>query len=193
MSTLAAWYYKQMAVWSGVLKRDAMALEYWRRLRAERPLDATVVATIAHLRAGKGHPDEAIALMHQALELDPRSAVHWFNLGYLQQERGAHEPAVGSFERAIEIDEKLDRAHYGKGLSLVKLGKTEEAIDPFRKNCELQPLSPYGWYQLAHVYHRLGDSKRVANVIKRLAGFEPRVAKQLERETGVLVGVEVPF
>jgi hypothetical protein len=30
-------------------------------------------------------------------------------------------------------------------------------------------------------------------VIKRLAGFEPRVAKQLERETGVLVGVEVPF
>jgi len=193
VSALAAWYYKQMAVWSGVLKRDEMALEYWQRLRAERPRDATVVATIAHVRAGSGHRDEAIALMHQALEIDPRRAAHWFNLGFLQQERGDHEDAISSFERAIALDEKLDRAHYGKGLSLVKLGRTEEAIAPLKKNCELQPMSPYGWYQLAHVYHRLGDSKRVAQVIKQLAGFEPKVAKQLERETGVVVGVEVPF
>ena len=193
MSALAAWYYKQMAVWSAVLKRDEMSLEYWQRLRAERPRDPTVVATIAHMRASDGHRDEAIALMHQALDLDPGRAEHWFNLGFLQQEREEHKEAVRSFERAIGLDAKLDRAHYGIGLSLVKLGRHEDAVAPFKKNTELQPLSPYGWYQLAHVYHRLGDSKRVARVIRQLAGFEPKVARQLERETGVVVGVEVPF
>ena len=52
-------------------------------------------------------------------------------------------------------------------------------------------MSPYGYYQLAHVYHRLGRSAEVGRTIKRLAEFEPDVAKQLERETGVSVGVQV--
>jgi tetratricopeptide (TPR) repeat protein len=188
-----AWYFRKMAVWSTLLKRDAMALEYWERVRALRPGDSDVVATIAHLKAAAGGRREAIALIHQALDIDPKRAAYWFNLGFLQQEEGDHQQALDSFERALKLDEKLDRAWYGKALSLIKLGRIEEAIEPLQRNTELQPMSPYGWYQLAHVYHRLGDSAKVARVIRKLSGFEPKVAKQLERETGVNVGVEVPF
>ena len=69
---------------------------------------------------------------------------------------------------------------------------SEKALET-KQIVELQPMSPFGWYQLAHAYHRLGQTDRVANTIRKLAGFEPKVAKQLERETGVNVGVEVPF
>jgi hypothetical protein len=51
-------------------------------------------------------------------------------------------------------------------------------------------MSPFGFYQLAHVYHRLQQPERVARTIKRLSGFEPQVARQLERETGVVVDVQ---
>lgn len=193
MSAFAAWYYKQMAVWSGVLKRDEMALEYWQRLRAERPRDPTVVATIAHMRASKGHSDEAIALMHQALEIDPKRAAHWFNLGFLQQEREQHEAAIRSFGRAIDLDEKLDRAYYGKGLSLVKLGRVEEAVAALKKVIELQPMSPYGYYQLAHAWNRLGRRQNAIATIRKLSTFEPKVAKQLEREIGVDAGIPDPY
>jgi len=193
MSAFSAWYYRQMAVWSSFLKRDERALEYWDRLRVLRPQDARVMSTIAHLKANAGEQPQAIALLHRSLELDPADATAWFNLGFLQQEEGDHEEALGSFERALKLDAKLDRAWYGMALSLIKLGRVEAAITPLKRNTELQRMSPFGWYQLAHVYHRLGDSKRVARVIRTLSGFEPQVARQLERETGVDVGVDIPF
>jgi len=193
MSAIDAWFYRQMAICATLLKRDEMAIEYWERVRALRPRDTDVIATVAHLKAARGARRDAIDLVRQALDLEPQKAAYWFNLGFLQQEEGEHEEALRSFDRALGLDEKLDRAWYGKALSLIKLGRVDEAIAPLKKNTELQPMSPYGWYQLAHAYHRLGDSARVARVIRQLAGFEPKVAKQLERETGVAVGVDVPF
>ncbi|MCZ7558817.1 MAG: tetratricopeptide repeat protein [Burkholderiaceae bacterium] len=82
---------------------------------------------------------------------------------------------------------------YGKGLSLVKLDRVEDAVAALKKVIELQPMSPYGYYQLAHVYHRLGDTERIVATIRRLSKFEPKVALQLERETGVDAGIEDPF
>jgi hypothetical protein len=41
---------------------------------------------------------------------------------------------------------------------------------------------------LAHVYHRLDRSDQVARLVRRLSGFEPQVARQPERETGVSGG-----
>ncbi len=187
MRAMSAWYFRQMAVWSSFVKRDDLALHYWDRLHALRPTDATVVAKLAHLKAAAGARQDAIAHLQEALELDAGDAASWFNLGFVQQEEGAHDDALRSFDKAIDLDARLDRAWYGKALSLIKLGKVEEAVDPLERNTELQPMSPFGWYQLAHVHHRLGDSERTARVIRKLAGFEPEVARQLERETGVSV------
>ena len=56
---------------------------------------------------------------------------------------------------------------------------------PLRKNTKLQPMSPYGWYQLARVQHELGRTSETQKVLDHLARFEPKVARQLERETGL--------
>jgi tetratricopeptide (TPR) repeat protein len=190
VSGLAIWYWKQLAVWSQLLKRDAMALEYWVRIAAARPRDASALASVAHLQAQAGQRRDAIASFERALGIDPTLATAWFNLGFLQQEEQRHDEAIASFDRALALDEKLDRAWYGKALSLIKSGRPEEAIEPLQRNVKLQPMSPYGLYQLAHVYHRLQRRDDVAATIRRLAGFEPQVARQLERETGVVVGVK---
>lgn len=193
MEFLNAWFYRQMAIWSSILKREEMALGYWHRLRELRPREPGAAAAIAHIHAARGEHAVAIAALSESLALDPGQANGWFNLGFLQQQQEEHDAALVSFDRAIALNEKLDRAWYGKALSLIKLGRLEEGIKALKKNTELQPMSPYGWYQLAHAYHRLGDAERVAKTIRRLAQFEPKVAKQLEGETGVNVGVRVDF
>lgn len=188
MSASAAnvWFWRQMATWSTLLKRDAMALEYRRRIADARPDDPRALASLAHGLAQSGGRPEAIVLLERAVALDPANAGAWYNLGYLQQESQRHDDALASFDRAIAIDPKLDLAHYGRALSLIKTERLEEAIEPLKRNTELQPLSPYGFYQLAHVYHRLGRTEAAAKVIRRLSGFEPQVARQLERETGIV-------
>ena len=50
-------------------------------------------------------------------------------------------------------------------------------------------MSPYGWYQLARVHlDRHQDPNEAVKIIRHLKGFEPKVAAQLERETGLLTG-----
>jgi hypothetical protein len=46
-------------------------------------------------------------------------------------------------------------------------------------------MSPYGWYQMARVHINLGQADKARDVITHLNGFEPKVAAQLERETGI--------
>ena len=45
-------------------------------------------------------------------------------------------------------------------------------------------MSPYGWYQLGRVQHELGHTAK-RRILDHLAKFEPDVARQLARETGL--------
>jgi len=191
VSGLSVWFWRQIATWAVIFKRVDLAIEFWARIHAARPRDAAVLATLAHLHAEKGRADQAIEFLRRSLELDSGKAATWFNLGFLLQGDSRHDDAMSAFDRAIALDPKLDRAHYGKAISLIKLGRLEESIPPLKRNIELQPMSPFGFYQLVHVYHRLGQTSRAEETIRHLAGFEPQVARQLERETGVKVGLEV--
>jgi hypothetical protein len=46
-------------------------------------------------------------------------------------------------------------------------------------------MSPYGWYQLARVQRDLGHLDETQRILDHLMKFEPKVARQLERETGL--------
>jgi hypothetical protein len=46
-------------------------------------------------------------------------------------------------------------------------------------------MSPYGWYQLARVQVDRAKPDEARKIIRHLKGFEPKVAAQLERETGL--------
>jgi predicted Zn-dependent protease len=72
------------------------------------------------------------------------------------------------------------------GLTLIRLQRPEEALAALKKNTELQPMSPYGWYQLARVQFDRQQTEETKKIIRHLKGFEPKVAAQLERETGLV-------
>jgi hypothetical protein len=47
-------------------------------------------------------------------------------------------------------------------------------------------MSPYGWYQLARVQLDRQQPEEARKIIRHLKKFEPKVAAQLERETGLV-------
>jgi tetratricopeptide (TPR) repeat protein len=189
LKSAKVWYWRQMATWSTLFKQAEMAIEYWERIRALLPNDAAVLATLAGLHAGRGRASVGVDMLRQSIRLDDSKAYTHFNLGFLLQEAGSHDEALACFSRALELNDRLDQAYYGKGLSLIKLGRLEEAVEPLRANIKLQPLSPYGFYQLVHALHRLGRPEEARRWIVQLSGFEPQVARQLQRETGIDAGV----
>jgi tetratricopeptide (TPR) repeat protein len=193
MNFLKVFYLKQMAIWSLIFNQRAIAIGYWEKIRTIRPNDPMIPASIAHLKAELGQKREAIALLHQSLAMKETNALAWYNIGFIHQEFEEQVQAIEAFDKAIFHDEKMDLAFYGKALALIKLGKVEEAIPLLKRNTELQPMSPYGWYQLAHAYCKLGQPEKARKTILKLSSFEPKVAIQVQNETGIDAGVVSPF
>lgn len=165
------------------LERQALA-RVLHRLEAH-PFDAFSLATGAHLHACLGDPTAARRLLERLVRQHPERADGWFNLGYVCESLGLLSASEAAFRRAIAIDPRLDRAWYGLSLSLIAQQRLDEALQALRKNTELQPMSPYGWYQMARVQVDRQAPDEAEKIIHHLRGFEPRVAAQLERETGL--------
>lgn len=169
-------------LWWGSPQR---ALALLQRLRPRHPHDPALLATHAHLLAQTGQLAQACALLQELVGLQPDSAAHWFNLGFVQERLGLAAAAEASFRRALALDERLDRAWYGLGLALVALGRLDEALQALQRNTELQPMSPYAWAQMARIHADRAETEQARRIIRHLQGFEPKVAAQLARETGL--------
>jgi tetratricopeptide (TPR) repeat protein len=128
---------------------------------------------------------EALALFDRASELRPGDVELHFDRGYLLQSLNNHDAAIDAFERALALNPDHDRALYGLGLSLISLRRLDEAVKALERNTKLQPMSPYGWYQLGRVQHERGNVERTEAIIAHLNRFEPKIAAQLARETGL--------
>lgn len=128
---------------------------------------------------------QALGFFERALVQTPAIANAHFNVGFVCEELGRSQEAERAFKAAIEVDEKMDRAWYGLGLVLVRQQRFEESLVAFKRNTELQSMSPYAWYQMARVHMEMREPEKALEVMRHLNGFEPKVAAQLERETGL--------
>jgi tetratricopeptide (TPR) repeat protein len=169
-----------------VIGRAEAAREVFERLLRRWPQDPYALASRSHLHAQAGRLDAAIADSQTLVATWPqRSAADWFNLAYVLERRERFEQAEAAFRHALALDPKLDRAWYGLGLVLIHLGRHDDALLALKRNTELQPMSPYGWYQLARVHLDRHEPDEARRIIRHLRGFEPQVAAQFERETGL--------
>jgi len=168
-----------------MLGSSARAIGAFDEMLALDPTDVYALTSRAHQLAQRGDRRGAIADLRAALTFDDGASANWFNLGFLLEQEGVLPEAEAALRRATELDARNDRAWYGLGLVLIRQQRFTEAVVALEANTRLQPMSPHGWYQLARVHFDLGQADEAARVIRHLRSFEPKVAAQLERETGL--------
>jgi tetratricopeptide (TPR) repeat protein len=180
------WALKLQGISWLLLNRHAKAEAVFTEMLGRWPRDAYALSSRCHVRAQLRRRQEAIEDAQALVQAYPqRSAADWFNLAFLLEDAQRLDEAEAAFRRATELDPKLDRAWYGLGLTLIRLQRYDEAAVALKRNTELQPMSPYGWYQLARVQLDRHRPEEARKIIAHLKGFEPKVAAQLERETGL--------
>ena len=193
MRLLKHWFYKQLGIWSVIFGRQGLAAEYWLDAQRFKPSDAVALVTAANHLSLNQQFAEAEAVLRKSLDIDSSQSAAWFNLGFLLQKRDEHEQALAAFDQAIRHHDRLDRAHYGRALSLMALERNQEAKAALQRTVDLQPMSPYGYYHLAVLQFKMGDEKAYKKITRKLGSFEPKLALQLQQETGVDAGVRDPF
>lgn len=183
--TIVRWFYNHVAAWCALFRRRDRAIGYYRKMLALDPDDAVALASIGFQLAQQGRKREALAMFDRVAAAKPGDAEAQFDRGFLLQQLNDHDAAMAAFRQAIAMNPDHDRAFYGLALSLISTRRPEEAIAPLKRNTKLQPMSPYGWYQLGRVQHELGRIDETQRVLDHLIKFEPKIARQLERETGL--------
>ncbi len=163
------------------------AAQVHRDLLRRAPDDILALNSLGYAALQSGHPAQAQPYFEKVAQLAPDTSNAHFNLAFANAELGRLDEAEVGFRHAIGIEEKMDRAWYGLGLVLVRQSRFKEALAALSRNTTLQPMSPFGWYQTARVHMELNQPDEARKVIRHLKGFEPKVARQLERETGLKV------
>ena len=171
-----------------LLGRERAALTNLNAMLRHWPDDTYALASRAHLLAQAGQLESALTDSRRLTLLRAKHATTWFNHGFMLEASGQWDESLTAFRRATELGPELDRAWYGLGLVLIRLQRYDEAVQALKRNTELQPMSPYGWYQLARVHVDRQEPEAAVKIIRHLQGFEPKVAEQLRRETGLFVG-----
>jgi Tfp pilus assembly protein PilF len=167
------------------MRRAAKAV--FLELLDRAPDNVLALNSLAYDALQAQQPAVALDYYARVLKLQPQVSNAHFNHAFVAEELGHTDWAEQGFRAAIQIEEKMDRAWYGLGLVLVRQGRLDEALDALKRNTKLQPMSPFGWYQMARVHVDLHQPEEARAVIRHLKGFEPKVAAQLERETGLKV------
>jgi tetratricopeptide (TPR) repeat protein len=168
-----------------VLGLRAQATQVFKEILAQAPGNVLALSSLGYDAMTHGRLTEALAYFEKLALHAPTDCNAHFNLGFVNEALGYSQEAERAFRAAIALDEKMDRAWYGLGLALVRQRRFDESLDAFKRNTELQSMSPFAWYQMARVHMELNQPEEALAVMRHLNGFEPKVAAQLERETGL--------
>ena len=149
------------------------------------PSDVLALNSLGYEALNTGDLQTALTYFEKTVQLTPASTHAHFNHGFVLEALGRSEQAERAFRQSLHLDDKMDRAWYGLGLALVRQRRFVESIEAFKRNTTLQSMSPFAWYQMARVYMEMNQPDEALTVMRHLNGFEPKVAAQLERETGL--------
>jgi tetratricopeptide (TPR) repeat protein len=131
-----------------------------------------------HLTAGSvytqtGRPEEAIAEIRRALELQPNSDDAYVRLGRAYLEKGETNLAIQALKNAVRLNpyywynqEQLARAYF-------RIGKSDEALAAFRKTAELDPESASAHLGIAGVLVRQGKWEESIPEYKQSIALKP--------------------
>lgn len=120
----------------------------------------------------------------EVLRIAPEDADSHYNLGFVREQMKTPRLAIESFKEAVRLKPILDRAWYGMGLAHAALGEHAEAAVAQREAARLQPMNGHAWYQLGMAYHHSGQPDKVEQVVDKLLEFDPKIARQLIKDSG---------
>ncbi len=128
------------------MRKMDIAIELVSRAVAGRPNEATFHNTLAAALFAAGRSDDSFQECCRAIELDPKLAHAYGNLGNCHADRGDLPASIAAFERAIALDPNNATSHDGLGLSLLMSGDLQR-----------------GWREQEWRWHKPGfEAKRFA-------------------------------
>jgi hypothetical protein len=117
--------------------------------------------------------DAAERLYERAIELDPRLAIAYTNLGNIRYRRHDPEAAQALYEQAIALDGRQPEALYNFGYLLLERGDASTAIPLLLAAIASDPKFADACFNLATALEQAGRDDEAQGYWRRYLGLEP--------------------
>lgn len=128
-------------------------------------------------RLGDFAASEAAA--RRCLEVTPRDANAWHNLGLALTRQARLTEAVPAFQQALATDASHIDSQYSLGLALKELGQLEAAAATLVSLLEAKPDHAWANFALGTIYCEAGEREKGTARLVRAAELDPRLREKV--------------
>jgi tetratricopeptide (TPR) repeat protein len=124
--------------------------------------------------------DAAVKTCSKAIEIDPKDAEAWCNLGtaLFKDGEGDTKAAIGAFEKALKIDPDDELAWYNIGIAHRISGNNKAAIVAFQKALAIDEENEYVLYNLAAVLLLQGSREKALDHLEKAIEIDDEIAQE---------------
>jgi tetratricopeptide (TPR) repeat protein len=155
---------------------DVAALGY-EQILALDPTHGDALHLAGCLRYQKNDREAGIALIRQAIAVNPGLAVAHDNLGLMLRSRGDLAEAEASHRRAVEANPKQPDAHNHLGVALFRQQRLAEAIECYRRAIALKPDHAEAYNNLGTALQAQGSLEEAVESHRSAAAARPDYAE----------------
>ncbi|MFZ5906290.1 MAG: tetratricopeptide repeat protein [Nitrospirota bacterium] len=124
----------------------------------------------------KGMLDEAILAYQKTIELNPKNAKAFFNLGVALQKKGFIDKAIIYYEIAIGLNQEFIEAHHNLGVAYSEKGLFDEALICFQRTVQLNPDHAGAFYNMGNTFVAEGQFQEALRCYQKAADILPDFA-----------------
>lgn len=120
----------------------------------------------------------AVKAFTEQLRLAPGNPIAMYNLASSEAEAGQPEQALPLLEQVVKLYRLPSQADYYLGRVLASLGRYKEAAVEFQRATELTgEIQQRSWYELSHVYRRLGEEAKARQAVLKYQALKQQSAQ----------------
>ncbi len=143
----------------------AQAEGLYQSVLANDPNNIRAMHSLAVLYMDSNHPNLAIPLLTNTLEIDKHNAYLHYNLGLAYQQCNEIHAAIHYYKNAIEINHAFSQAYNNLGIAYQHLGKLDLANLYLEKAFTIDPHCIEAYYNFAQTHRfTITDNKLIATI-----------------------------
>lgn len=170
--------------------RFAEAASIYKAILRREPknIGAANLFGVASIQAGR--PEDAVAAITRALELDPNQGPSHYNLGTILHSLGRYDEAISHFKEAIRLDPNDAQAQNNLGAAFKASARMEEALGAYQAAVRLQPAFFEAHLNVGNALHALDRSVEGLDSIDRAIKLLPGRQEGYLAAAGIMTALE---